>query len=140
MTLFASEADLDELLLSFESCTLSHEAWTHREHLAVAACYVFSHDEMALEVIRAGILRLNASHGVENTDTGGYHESITVAWVALFGLLKLECDSRLALANRSLEMFADKRYLLRFYSRDRIMSVEARKGWVEPDLMPFSLR
>jgi hypothetical protein len=33
-----------------------------------------------------------------------------------------------------IESFSDKTVMLRYYSRDRIMSQEARYGWVEPDV------
>jgi hypothetical protein len=33
--------------------------------------------------VRAGILRLNTAHGTPNTDTRGYHETITRAYLVL---------------------------------------------------------
>lgn len=48
-------------------------------------------------------------------------------------------DDERTLVNEALVRFADKRMLLRFYSRDRLMSPEARAGWVEPDLAPFRI-
>ena len=33
--------------------------------------------------MRAGILRLNAAHGTPNSDTRGYHETITRAYLVL---------------------------------------------------------
>ena len=34
-------------------------------------------------------------------------------------------------------MAAERDHLLRYYSRERLMSPEARFGWVEPDLQPL---
>ena len=35
---------------------------------------------------------------------------------------------------------ADKQVLLRFYSRETLMSADARARWVEPDLAPLELK
>jgi hypothetical protein len=47
------------------------------------------------------------------------------------------------LAERVAQLFAsglaDKEALLRFYSRSRLMSSEARATWIEPDLLPLHL-
>jgi len=32
---------------------------------------------------------------------------------------------------------AHKEALLRFYSRERLMSAQARAGWMEPDILPL---
>lgn len=138
---FSTDAELAELMQAFDSQTLPLLSWTHREHLAVAAVYAKRHGAGAVTWMRAGIQALNAAHGVQNTDTGGYHETLTIAWMELMGQLcrqHPEADEQ-SIANLAIELFADKRALLAFYSREAIMSVEARRGWVPPDLSPLAL-
>lgn len=42
--------------------------------------------------MRIGIHRLNAAHGVVSTPTGGYHETITRAYMHLVGRFVAEDD------------------------------------------------
>ena len=125
----------------FEHQTLTSIRWTHREHVGVAALYVRRTPADAEGAMRNGITKLNASHGVQNSETSGYHETLTVAWVRL--LLQLSeshpNSSEITFVNDALSAFADKRLLLTYYSREKIMSTEARRSWVEPDLLPLRL-
>jgi hypothetical protein len=96
----------------------------------------FGADE-ALSRLREGIRRLNDSHGTPNSETRGYHETITRAYVTLIAGYLTGCNGQpLATSVGSLleSPLAGKDYLLRFYSKDRLMSREARAAWVEPDL------
>jgi hypothetical protein len=70
----------------FHSCTLPRDAWTHRAHVRMAWMYRRRHalDE-AHVLLRIGIVKLNASHGLVETVLRGYHETITRAWLALVG-------------------------------------------------------
>lgn len=121
----------------FEDGTLPFERWNHRAHLDVAVWYLRRHPRPeALERIRGGIQRYNAAHGVEQTETGGYHETLTVVFARLVGDL-LEgappgTDEE-DLLDEVWEACGDTRLPLEFYERDTLMSWEARTGWVEPD-------
>ena len=135
-----SGAELPRLIARFEDCTLPKEAWTHRAHLAVGLWYAsrLPYDE-ALVAMREGILRLNAVHGVPTTPARGYHETITrfymrllcdyVAWEE--GRPTGEWEERVRVL---LARYGDRELPLRHYTRERLMSSEARFGWVEPDL------
>jgi hypothetical protein len=133
-----SAEQLDDLVLRFRECRLPKEEWTHLAHLAVGTWHVRAlGPEAAVEQLRERIRRLNDSHGTPNTETRGYHETITRAYVLLIAdLLRTwpveaapgEC-ARAVLASA----IAPKDSLLIYYSKDRLMSVEARLGWVEPD-------
>lgn len=123
------------LLRRFQARQLPHEEWTHRAHLQVAACYLRElAPQQALPRLREEIQHLNVSHGVMTTRQRGYHETMTRVWLCLV----LDAMERLG-PQASLEEVvdvcaADKTMPLRFYSRDRLMSWEARIGWSEPDL------
>jgi hypothetical protein len=132
--LFDSDSELEALLAAFDEARIPRHLWTHREHLAVATLYVLQ--QRGLDAIRSGIQRLNEANGVPQTPNGGYHETVTVVWMKLIGD-RVGAESYpgpLVAVNDILDAFGDKHYLLAYYSRDRINSVEARYGWVEPDI------
>ena len=83
------------------------------------------------------ILRLNAAHGTPNSDTRGYHETITRAYLVLlarFARANADLDGA-GLAQTLLSSpLAERDALFNYYSKDRLMSVAARRDWVEPDL------
>lgn len=131
---FATEAELHDLMSAFDHARIPRPFWTHREHLAIATLYVLR--QRSLDEIRSGIQRLNEANGVLQTPAGGYHETITVVWMKLISdwIVQTTVDSQLVAVNEVLEGFGDRDFLFAYYSRERLMSVEARFGWVEPDL------
>ncbi len=124
--------DLAETLVAFQSRTLPKEMWTHNCHLRVAAAIYLLLGEAGGHAMSVGIQRLNKAHGVATTPSGGYHETLTRLW---FHLVASAVES-IGL-QKMLERLGDKKLPLRFYSRERIMSWEARVGWLEPDLQPL---
>ena len=128
-----------KLLARFQAVQLPHEEWTHRAHLFVAASYLSEMaPEVALPRLRTEIQNLNLFHGVLTTPHRGYHETLTRVWLALV----LMARDQLGGADASLEALVDacardKTLPLQYYSRDRLMSWEARIGWVAPDLQAF---
>lgn len=138
--LFNSWSEVEELVKGFENQTLLGEQdWTHRDHLSTAAYYCITDPECAVDRMRAGIQALNKARGVETTPTGGYHETLTIAWTRIIAghLRTLDDLQSTQKVNSVVENFEDRKTALRYYSRDRIMSLEARYGWVEPDLEPL---
>ena len=135
-----TELEIRALVAAFEQHTLLYIEWTHSAHLTVAAVYVDKFGEKALAHIRAGIQSLNAHFGVEQTPTGGYHETLTIVWTRLIRHHLDGLPSRMAWEERIgsvVDGFQDKGVSLRHYTRERIMSTDARYGWVEPDLAPL---
>ena len=137
-------SDPETLAERFTALTLPKEEWTHAAHLTVGAWHVDRYGAAgALPRLRDGIRRLNESHGTLNTATSGYHETITAAYVTLLAAHLSACGSELALpvcVDRLLAgPLAARDMLLRFYSRERLGSVEARARWIEPDLAPLRL-
>jgi hypothetical protein len=136
-------ADLDEFARQFVMKEIPARLWTHGAHLAVGLWHVdrYGADE-ALRRLRQGIRSLNEHHGKQNTDSAGYHETITCAQVALLSDFLARCDSAAPLLERYAQLMAsplaDRDVLLRFYSRDYLMSNQARAVWAEPDLAPIS--
>ena len=129
----------DELGQAFAVSALPADAWTHREHLRVAWLHLraFEVDEAHLRM-RVGIIRLNASHGLVETAERGYHETLTRFWLNLVRSLVTPVPA--ASSDAFLEMHAERLTRdapLRYYTRDRIMSLRARAAFVEPDLLPL---
>src|SRR6185369_4934759 len=75
---------IDAFAARFCEANVPRAEWTHEAHLRVGAWHVFHHGAAAaLPLLRERIRRLNETNGVANTATGGYHETITAAYVEL---------------------------------------------------------
>jgi hypothetical protein len=137
-----TEQEIDALVARFDDLSLPKREWTHFAHLTVGFC---SLERFGLEASRLAmpdrIRRYNVASGTPNTDSGGYHDTITMfflAAVARFRTLLPAGTSRLAAINLLIDdPLGAKDLPLMFYSRDRLMSVAARRRYVEPDLQPI---
>lgn len=138
---YSRPGEIESLVLAFESCALPREAWTHRAHLTVALWYLLRHDRgEATRLIRDGIKRYNAAKGIVTTRTSGYHETITLFYIHIVGkhLRESRADvSLVSLMNSLMRKYGERSLPLEYYSKDRLMSWEARSSWVEPDLKPL---
>jgi hypothetical protein len=87
------------------------------------------------------IRRYNEARGYANTDTEGYHDTITQASLRAARAASIAAPSDEPLhvtLNRLLfSPLGDTNWLSAYWSLDRLMSVEARRTWVEPDLAAF---
>jgi hypothetical protein len=133
-----SAAELDTLVAAFVAATLPKPAWTHLAHLAVGTWHVHHYGPAeALARLRAAIRRLNDAHGTPNTDSSGYHETITRAYVELIVDFLAQDGEDSAIADRVQALLASplapRDALLAYYSKERLMSVAARREWVPPD-------
>jgi len=119
--------------------TLPREEWTHEAHLAATTYLVLNHREIDLDTELRGIIsRYNESVGGVNSDSEGYHDTITHAFLRGIRLFLSEADTSRPiheLVNELLMSPMGRRdWPLRFWSKERLMSVDARRNWVEPDL------
>ena len=137
------DSTLDDVALweGFVGARLPPAEWTHRAHLRMAWMFLRQHPLDAAHLLfRDGIIKLNASHGLTETVTRGYHETLTRVWLALVAAAMRRtpaiADSRQFLAACSAVL--GKEAPMRHYSRDRLLSIEARARFTEPDLLPFS--
>lgn len=134
---YADENEILELVRSFETGTIRREDWHHAEHLVVALYYVSEHGiQTATEKMRSGIFSLlRNAFAVDLAKEMPYHETLTIFWmqtVAEFNDAK-NGSSLLDKANEVVEKF-DKDYPLKFYSRERLFSDEARVVFINGDL------
>jgi hypothetical protein len=123
--------------------TLPREEWTHEAHLAATIYLVLKRCEIDLDAELPGIIRgYNESVGGVNSDTEGYHDTVTRAYLHGIRGFLAGADTRRPihlLVNELLMSPVGRRdWPLRFWSKERLMSVEARRGWVEPDLASLS--
>jgi hypothetical protein len=139
--LFERDTDIRALGKGLLACTLPREAWTHEAHLAACLWLLSERPDIDVDAEIAGIIsRYNESVGGVNDDTQGYHDCITRAYVAgvrwfLSATVETELTARV---NAMLLSDVGRRdWPLRFYSRDLLFSVTARRGFVEPDLAPL---
>jgi len=132
----ATEAEIIDSVAAFEACTLPYVHWTHRAHLAVAVRYVRTMPhEAALERLRERIGAYNTCCG----DPTGYNETVTRLYLMR---LRHDADHGIAEPNLAAELRrASAAYgvswLYEHYSKDRIWSSEAARGWIEPDRKPL---
>jgi len=124
---------------AFVGCSLTSVQWTHEAHLRTAFLHAQRHslDEAHLR-LRAGIIRLNERHGLVETSTRGYFETLTRVWLVLVA----DAGARTCATNsgelleRCPELF-DRTLPLRYYSKELLSSVRARAIFVPPDRAPL---
>ena len=140
-TPFRHASELIRLLDRFERGTLPVSQWNHRAHLAVAAWYLITFDETeATDRMISGIRRYNRVHGIRMTRSGGYHETLTLFWLAITRDFLTRCPrgSRLTRVNGFIQEYGNRGELhLEYYTRERVMSWKARNRWIAPDLAPL---
>lgn len=128
--------EIKELLKGFEAGTLPRREFTHRSHLIVALWYlIHSPATDAINRIRGGIQRYNAVQGTEITKKGGYHETMTLFWISVvrrYLTAAGSAGSLVDLANGLVACYGDKNLPFERYSRELLMSWQARHNWVEP--------
>jgi hypothetical protein len=139
--LFERDSDIRAIGEGLLARTLPREAWTHEAHLGACLWLLSERPDVDVDAEIATIIsRFNESVGGVNDDHGGYHDSITRAYVA--GVRRfLSATAETGLAERVNAMLMSdvgrRDWPLRFYSRERLFSVPARRGFVEPDLAPL---
>jgi hypothetical protein len=138
--LFASDAEIIALGEDFLAARMTRDAWTHEAHIAVLVYLLnrFSVAELQANV-RVLWQRSNEALGIENSDTAGYHHSITLVFVRVIASALKQMQSTMSLCARTnalLQSDIGKRTLpLRYFSQARLLSVAARRDWVEPDVL-----
>ncbi len=134
-----AELSRDDLsfIEAFEAGTILPGDWSHRSHIRMAWIYlrVMPFDE-ALQTVRVGLRRFAQRHAIPDSLERGYHETLTVAWMRLmasgmthhggFADSSAFCEAMPHLLCRTLTRV--------FYSRDRIMTLDAKERFVPPDL------
>lgn len=139
--LFASDAAIRSVATRMIERSLPREEWTHEAHLATCAWLILERPDITPERDFPELIRrYNESVGGVNSDTEGYHETITQVFIrAVRRHLSTTVGQGLADRINALLLSAEGRrdWPLHFYSRDRLFSAEARRRWVPPDIAPL---
>lgn len=120
-------------IAAFEACALPPERFRHRDHLRLA--WLFLREATfpgALERFAAGLRRFARAIGKE----GLYHETITVAYLALVNERMARFGPDLGweeLARRNADLFDHPGALRPFYREETLGSELARSVFVLPD-------
>ena len=127
-------------LEAFTQCTLPEAAWTHEAHVRAAYLIATRNDwPEALTEIRVRIQAYNAATSTPEAIDRGYHETITQAFMRLiFAACRQEGPWETAADFMSCHPdLMTKKALLRYYSREVILTWEAKRAFVAPDLQPL---
>lgn len=131
----------EEFVAAWERGTLAKSRWTHAAHVAICAWYTVREGGDLLEKMTRGIIRYNAAVGTLNTDTSGYHATLTRFWAQLVARLLAEFSDPWQAVRYATTVVGEERDLhCLYYSFDVVRSIEARRTWIAPDLVgPFEL-
>ena len=126
----------EDFLRAFENVSFPADQFHHREHLRVAWLYLKACDATrASERVSAGIRRFASHRGA----TEKYHHTLTLFWVRLVAVALVEtgegCTFEEFLAAHP--ELSDKNLPSKYYSKPLLEGLDAREGWVEPDLQPL---
>jgi hypothetical protein len=136
---FKSDAEMEHIGEGLLARTLPRSEWTHEAHLAATTYIVLNRPDVDLDTELPDIIRrYNESVGGVNDDTQGYHETITRVFLRGVRLFLSEADPKdppHELINELLLSPMGRRdWPLRFYSPERLFSVEARRNFARPDI------
>jgi hypothetical protein len=138
---FSSDDEIAAIGRGVLDLSLPKIRWTHEAHFAAALWLISCRKDLDASRAMPGFIRAyNEATGVANTDTDGYHETITQASLraARDFLLRRPGLSLFTTCNALMASPLGKSdWLLAYWSRGVLFSVEARRIWVEPDLRPL---
>lgn len=132
---YNSEAHIEAVVRGFESCETLGGAFTHADHLAVAAFYLRdSSEQVALGKMREGLLRFLTHYG---EGTQKYNETITLFWLKQVRASLEACkrsEEWYCQVNQVVEELGNSRLVFDYYSSELLNSPTAKSSWSEPDL------
>ncbi|WP_182957290.1 hypothetical protein [Gluconacetobacter tumulisoli] len=140
---FASDDAIAAIGRGLLDRTLPKAAWTHAAHFAATLWLLRTRPDMDLPREMPDLIRVyNLAVGGTNTDTSGYHETITQASIRAARAILAEDPSRPLFATCNTLMaspFGRSDWLLTYWTRPVLFSVAARRGWCAPDIrdLPF---
>jgi hypothetical protein len=137
--IFTSDAEIEHIGEGLLARTLPREEWTHEAHLAATTYLLTRRRDLEIDQeLPVIIRRYNESAGGVNDDTQGYHETITRIFLHGVRLFLAEADMAAPLHELVNELLLSpmgrRDWPLRFYSAERLFSVEARRQFVAPDV------
>ena len=137
--LFHADAEIEHIGEGLLARTLPKPEWTHEAHLATTTYLLTRRPDIDIDRQLPGFIRAyNESVGGANSDSEGYHETITRVFLHGVRLFLAEADPKEPLHelvnDLLLSPMGRRDWPLRFYSRERLFSVEARRHFIPPDI------
>ena len=140
---FQTEGDVHFIVQGLLARDLPRALWTHEAHLAAMVAILAEHPDIHPEMqMRDIISGYNVACGGVNDDTQGYHDTMTHIWIqiARAHIAQFAGQPLLAMVNALVSgPDGDRNVPLRYYSRQRLFSVEARRSVLGPDLAPLPI-
>ncbi len=140
MSYFHSDAEIEHIARGLLERSLPKPEWTHAAHFAAALWLLRERGVRVMSEMPPLIRAYNEATGVQNTDTSGYHETITVASLraARSWLADRPGAALHAVLNELLATPVGRSdWLLTYWSKAMLFSAQARRVWVDPDLRPL---
>ena len=92
--LFHSDAEIEHIGEGLLARTLPREEWTHEAHVAATTWLLLKRPDIDIDQELPGIIRrYNESVGGVNSDSEGYHDTITRAYLHGIRLFLSEADT-----------------------------------------------
>jgi hypothetical protein len=129
---------IEKLALKFSNKSLPKDEWTHQAHLQVAFWFNWNHQfDEALRIVRELIISYNESVGTVNSNTSGYHETLTVFWMII--TRNFLTENKYTSVDKAYEDFQLSSYHLKdlpyqYYSHIVLFNEQARKEWEDGDI------
>ena len=137
--LFHDDAEIIRIGEGLLARKLPRAEWTHEAHLGATTYLLTRRPDIDIDKELPGIIRgYNESVGGVNSDTEGYHETITRVFLQGVRLFLSEAEPEEPLHELVNELLLSpmgrRDWPMRFYSAERLFSVEARRKFVPPDI------
>ena len=137
--LFLDDSEIIHIGEGLIARTLPRPEWTHEAHLATTTYLLTRRPDIDIDKRLPGFIRAyNESVGGVNSDSEGYHETITRVFLYGIRLFLAEADLKEPLHELVNELLLSpmgrRDWPLRFYTPARLFSVEARRNFIPPDI------
>ena len=126
----------DAVLQAFEECQLDPRKFHHADHIRLAWLLIRRYGPTHAEAkLLSGIQKMAQQAGVP----GKFLHTTTIAWARLVAAASRNSNSHDSFHEwlATHPELLDRDLLRRYYSPGRLESLQARHGWLEPDLKPL---
>jgi uncharacterized UPF0160 family protein len=146
MMKFKTNSEISDIHIGLVSRTLPKSEWTHAAHFAAAISMLADPREDPFTSLPDIIRKYNLATGVENTETEGYHHTITLASLLAAEHILTNAPNDMDLfevTNRLIESeYGTSDWILGYWTRTVLFAPKARRIWVPPNIkpLPFPMR
>ena len=138
-----TDLEIEVIALGLIDRSLAKSDWTHAAHWAAALWLIRAPNFRAKTDLPNFIRAFNIATNTPNTETSGYHETITQASLFMAHAWLERYDSTTALSEVLSELLNSplgrSDWLFAYWSKSILFSPRARRDWVDPDLCALHL-